>query len=55
MACAPVPFAAIRELADIHTATIQYPAILKTARLGYDGKGQITVHSAQEAQDAFCN
>lgn len=49
----PVPFAAIRELADIHTATIQYPAILKTARLGYDGKGQITVHSAQEAQDAF--
>ena len=49
----PVPFAAIRELADIHTAIIQYPAILKTARLGYDGKGQITVHSAQEAQDAF--
>ena len=49
----PVPFAAIRELADIHTATIQYPAILKTARLGYDGKGQITVHSAQAAQDAF--
>jgi 5-(carboxyamino)imidazole ribonucleotide synthase len=49
----PVPFAAIRELADIHTATIQYPAILKTARLGYDGKGQITVQSAQAAQDAF--
>jgi 5-(carboxyamino)imidazole ribonucleotide synthase len=49
----PVPFAAIRELADIHTATIQYPAILKTARLGYDGKGQMTVHSVQEAQAAF--
>jgi 5-(carboxyamino)imidazole ribonucleotide synthase len=30
-----------------------FPAIIKTARLGYDGKGQATVHSAAEARDAW--
>ncbi|MFN3786643.1 MAG: 5-(carboxyamino)imidazole ribonucleotide synthase, partial [Thiothrix sp.] len=37
----PVPFAAIRQVGDIQAASaqVQYPAILKTARLGYDGKG----------------
>lgn len=30
-----------------------FPGILKTARLGYDGKGQQTVLSAQEAERAF--
>lgn len=51
----PVPFAAIRSLTDIETATHQvlFPAILKTARLGYDGKGQITVYSQAEAKAAF--
>ena len=51
----PVPFAAIRTVADIAKAAEQvaYPAILKTARFGYDGKGQATVHSAAEAQAAF--
>lgn len=28
------------------------PGILKTARLGYDGKGQVRVRTAQEARDA---
>lgn len=28
------------------------PGILKTARLGYDGKGQVRVSTAQEARDA---
>lgn len=51
----PVPFAAIRQVADIAAANlaITYPAILKTARLGYDGKGQVTVRSQAEAEAAF--
>ena len=51
----PVPFAAIRQSTDIPAACqeICFPAILKTARLGYDGKGQITVHNAEEVGDAF--
>ena len=51
----PVPFAAIHTVADILAAptSIQFPAILKTARMGYDGKGQMTVHSVAEAEAAF--
>ncbi len=51
----PVPFEVIHTAADIATATnsIQFPAILKTARMGYDGKGQATVHAVAEAQAAF--
>ncbi|MGB3918632.1 MAG: 5-(carboxyamino)imidazole ribonucleotide synthase [Thiothrix litoralis] len=51
----PVPFAAIHTTADILAApsSIQFPAILKTARMGYDGKGQMTVHSVAEAEAAF--
>lgn len=51
----PVPFAPIRQLADIPNAgsKISFPAILKTARLGYDGKGQITVNTATELELAF--
>ncbi|MDI9334582.1 MAG: 5-(carboxyamino)imidazole ribonucleotide synthase [Cytophagales bacterium] len=30
-----------------------YPAILKTARMGYDGKGQVTVRSAAELRAAW--
>ncbi len=30
-----------------------FPAILKTARLGYDGKGQVAVASRREAEDAW--
>ncbi len=38
------PFAVIETDADVRAAVdFQYPAILKTARMGYDGKGQITV------------
>lgn len=29
------------------------PGILKTVRLGYDGKGQVRVHSREEARSAF--
>jgi 5-(carboxyamino)imidazole ribonucleotide synthase len=30
-----------------------FPAILKTARMGYDGKGQVTVHAAADLADAW--
>lgn len=51
----PVPFAAIRRVSDLITAQelVKFPAILKTARLGYDGKGQVTVHNLAEAEAAF--
>lgn len=51
----PAPFAPIRQLADIPNACTQlsFPAILKTARLGYDGKGQILVNNPAELEQAF--
>ena len=39
---------AVKELENIG-----YPAILKTRRFGYDGKGQAIVHSASDVPDAF--
>nr|CAA6830804.1 MAG: Phosphoribosylaminoimidazole carboxylase ATPase subunit (EC [uncultured Thiotrichaceae bacterium] len=53
----PVPFAAIREVADIAATgdSVQFPAILKTTRLGYDGKGQVIVESPAAAKAAFNN
>lgn len=36
-----------------HFAAAQYPAVLKTAAFGYDGKGQRKVASAAEAQAAW--
>jgi 5-(carboxyamino)imidazole ribonucleotide synthase len=48
------PFAAIRCEDDIRNAdTSLFPAILKVARFGYDGKGQATVHNVDEALIAF--
>ena len=49
------PFAAIYEAADLEDAfaTLQPPLLLKTASLGYDGKGQIAVNSLEEALAAF--
>lgn len=53
----PVPYLEIHQSSDLEQANtaLQFPAILKTARFGYDGKGQITVHSITEAQTAFAN
>jgi len=51
----PVPNAPVMERADI-AAAIEHtglPAILKSATLGYDGKGQIVVDSAERAIRAF--
>jgi 5-(carboxyamino)imidazole ribonucleotide synthase len=49
------PFAAIDSEADFAPAlrTAGTPAILKTRRLGYDGKGQIRIGTASELASAF--
>ena len=49
------PFAPITSYAELETAllTVGMPAILKTCRGGYDGKGQWRIVSAQHAREAF--
>ena len=49
------PFAIIQNQADIETAgrALQFPAILKTARFGYDGKGQARVSSLEALREIF--
>lgn len=49
------PFHAVRSLDELHTALrkLDFPAVLKTADWGYDGKGQRTVTSIDEAETAF--
>lgn len=49
------PFAAIHTPGELKKAgeQITFPAILKRATFGYDGKGQIRVGKAPELQDAF--
>lgn len=52
---ATVPFHPVRDVAELEQAlaVVNLPAILKTAALGYDGKGQRTVHDAAQAHEAF--
>ncbi len=49
------PFAPVKSRADLDhaLAEIGYPAILKTCRLGYDGKGQARIMTAADADAAF--
>ena len=48
------PFAVINNANDLpDDASLLYPAILKVARFGYDGKGQARVKNHAEAQKAF--
>lgn len=51
----PVPYAVIEKVTDIPTAlaNVELPAILKTSRLGYDGKGQVVCTSEEEIRTAF--
>ncbi|MBC7622747.1 MAG: 5-(carboxyamino)imidazole ribonucleotide synthase, partial [Aeromicrobium sp.] len=44
------PYAVIESRADIDTAlrTVTFPAVLKTARFGYDGKGQARIATREE-------
>jgi 5-(carboxyamino)imidazole ribonucleotide synthase len=50
-------FAPVRQADDVERAIAAtgLPAILKTARLGYDGKGQAVVASPEEARAAFAS
>ena len=51
------PFAVVDDERDLEAALrdagVAFPAILKTARLGYDGKGQVTVGDDAELRDAW--
>ncbi len=49
------PFTAVSTLEDLHRAidTIGTPSILKTRRLGYDGKGQSRLKDSGDAARAF--
>ena len=47
-------FVALESEADLDSVRdFSYPAILKTATLGYDGKGQVVCHSFDEVRSAF--
>ncbi|NDU93193.1 MAG: 5-(carboxyamino)imidazole ribonucleotide synthase [Ferrovum sp.] len=50
-------FVVARHPEEFHQAIqdIKYPAIIKTARFGYDGKGQVRVQSVQEALQALAD
>lgn len=49
------PFAKVDSLGDLKQAlaSIGVPAILKTRRFGYDGKGQTRITAIEQAEDAF--
>ncbi|PRP72503.1 5-(carboxyamino)imidazole ribonucleotide synthase [Chromobacterium amazonense] len=50
------PYLAIESVENIQVDLAPYlPGILKTARLGYDGKGQVRVKTAAEARAAYAN
>jgi 5-(carboxyamino)imidazole ribonucleotide synthase len=52
---ATAPFKAVSSLEDLQQAMpeIGYPAILKTRRLGYDGKGQVVLKSENDLSNAW--
>lgn len=53
---AVAPYAVIREQAELDAAAARielFPAILKTARMGYDGKGQMSVKVAEDLVAAW--
>jgi 5-(carboxyamino)imidazole ribonucleotide synthase len=52
----PVPvYAAVEDLSSLETAigAVGLPAVLKSRRLGYDGKGQAVIRDAARAEDAW--
>jgi len=48
------PYEAARDMAEFCAILpqVKFPAVIKTARFGYDGKGQVRVASAEEALSA---
>ena len=55
LAIRTAPYAAVDSLADLENAMadIAYPAILKSRRMGYDGKGQGVIKAKDELADAW--
>ena len=53
----PAPHRAVDSLADLEAAlrALGTPAILKTRRMGYDGKGQVRIAHAQNAASAWAD
>ena len=52
----PAPHAVLRTATDVENVGENlFPGILKTARMGYDGKGQVRVKSVEELRTAFVN
>ncbi|MGQ7845734.1 5-(carboxyamino)imidazole ribonucleotide synthase [Granulosicoccus sp. 3-233] len=51
----PVPYAPLQQRGDIGpaVASVGLPAIIKTARLGYDGKGQVVCNTEADVLAAF--
>jgi 5-(carboxyamino)imidazole ribonucleotide synthase len=49
------PSADITSLDDLHQAisTIKTPAVLKTRRFGYDGKGQVIIRNSEDCPSAY--
>ncbi len=49
------PFAAVNNLVELEQAmlTIGYPAILKSRRMGYDGKGQVLIKTSEQLASAW--
>jgi 5-(carboxyamino)imidazole ribonucleotide synthase len=49
------PFVPVRSVEDLREglARLGYPAVLKTAAFGYDGKGQSKIASVEQAEAAF--
>ena len=49
------PYRAVHSLEDLHSAVAELglPAVLKTTRLGYDGKGQRVLREPDDAEAAF--
>ena len=49
------PWASVESVDELRQAVerIGYPAVLKTTRLGYDGKGQAVIHTAADARRAW--
>jgi 5-(carboxyamino)imidazole ribonucleotide synthase len=52
---ATAPYRAVESLADLHTALddLGFPAMLKTRRGGYDGKGQAMLREAADVETAW--
>jgi 5-(carboxyamino)imidazole ribonucleotide synthase len=49
------PYASVESLGDLNEglARVKIPALLKTRRFGYDGKGQVMIHTLGEAESAW--